>query len=81
MRCCVNCMHVPWKGYQFTDEDVLQWAKQYGWQRCSGCEHLVELAGGCNHINSIFSATKCVLMLIDTLADSWRCQKWILLRL
>ncbi|KAI0757199.1 hypothetical protein C8Q80DRAFT_1215891 [Daedaleopsis nitida] len=32
------------------DEDVVALAEQYGWKRCPGCGHLVELSIGCYHM-------------------------------
>ncbi|TCD67542.1 hypothetical protein EIP91_012296 [Steccherinum ochraceum] len=41
--------------------DVLEIAKQEGWQRCYSCQHMVELNHGCFHMTCLCKAQFCYL--------------------
>ena len=57
-RTCSGCKRVAHSGICAEDPEdqaVLEVALQEGWQKCSSCNHLVELNHGCNHITSVES--------------------------
>ena len=49
---CTRCKERAHEGNceQARDDVVLQLAEEHGWRRCFGCQALVELNTGCNHI-------------------------------
>jgi hypothetical protein len=49
---CIICKRPAHLGWCARDheENLEILAKELGWQRCTGCGHLVELKSGCNHI-------------------------------
>ncbi|KAJ6188316.1 hypothetical protein N7519_003224 [Penicillium mononematosum] len=48
---CTLCKKTNHQGQCVDDRaEVLELARAEGWQRCSNCNHLVELRSGCNHI-------------------------------
>ncbi|KAK8121487.1 hypothetical protein PG999_005607 [Apiospora kogelbergensis] len=52
-RTCMNCKKAQHGGDCPDDEElsqVLQLAREQGWQRCQNCWRLVELNTGCNHM-------------------------------
>lgn len=53
-RTCVHCKEPSHEGVYPSDsasQQVLDLAKQNGWQQCKACKRVVELNTGCNHIS------------------------------
>ena len=72
-RTCMNCKKAQHGGDCPDDEElsqVLQLAREQGWQRCQNCWRLVELNTGCNHMTWVFQPHHCeVLIIVPQAAD------------
>lgn len=50
-RTCTLCKRLAHDGPCLEEEtEIMELAKQSGWQQCPKCHHLIELNTGCNHI-------------------------------
>lgn len=50
-RTCTLCKRIAHDGPCLDEEtEIMELAKQSGWQQCPKCHHLIELNTGCNHI-------------------------------
>ncbi|KAI0120398.1 hypothetical protein F4776DRAFT_253283 [Hypoxylon sp. NC0597] len=64
-KVCCECNN-PWHGSRpcAADEEtnqILQQAKEEGWQRCYNCRNMVELKEGCNHMTCRCGAEFCMI--------------------
>ncbi|PWY70394.1 hypothetical protein BO94DRAFT_423230, partial [Aspergillus sclerotioniger CBS 115572] len=73
---CTLCKRQVHAGAQCIDEyhEVLDLAKEQGWQRCARCRNIVELGTGCNHITC-----RCRYEFCYVCGTKWkkcRCEVW-----
>ncbi|KAI8722998.1 RING-type domain-containing protein [Fusarium sp. LHS14.1] len=74
---CVHCKEPSHEGVCSSDsasQQVLELAKQNGWQQCKACKRVVELNTGCYHITCLCRAQFCYVC-----GESWKtckCPQW-----
>ena len=75
---CTSCKGPAHDGKDCPEDpaskELLQLARERGWQRCFSCHRMVELNTGCNHISefssTLASSFGCVLTIWNQLADA-----------
>ncbi|KAI1769902.1 hypothetical protein F4818DRAFT_456466 [Hypoxylon cercidicola] len=76
-RTCITCKNAQHIGDCPNDErlqQVIQLAREEGWQRCQNCRRMVELETGCNHMTC-----RCGFQFCYVCGARWktcRCEQW-----
>jgi hypothetical protein len=76
---CSACKDIDHAWYEpcqtdATARQVLELAKEEGWQRCPGCRHIIQLDTGCYHMRCTCKSEFCYLC-----AETWKrctCPQW-----